>query len=68
MLALAKPPQKMEWFSVRDLPRSSSAAKPSDDYDWSCTARGFGFRDLGYDDGSDDLPRQRRWPRGWEVF
>lgn len=68
MLALAKPPQKMEWISVRDFRRTRFDAKPSEDYDWSYPARGFGFRDLGYDDGYDDLPRRRRWPRGWELF
>lgn len=68
MLALAKPPQKIEWISVRDLRRRRSEAKLSEDYDWSYTARGFGFRDLGYDDGHDDLPRRRRWPRGWELY
>jgi hypothetical protein len=68
MLALAKPPQKMEWISVRDFRRTRFDAKPSEDYDWSYPARGFGFRDLGYDDGYDDLPRRRRWPRGWELY
>lgn len=69
MLALCKPPQKMEYLSVRDLPRMRSAAKQSDDYDWRPTARGFGFRCLGDDDGYDeDRPRRRRWPRGWEAF
>jgi phage terminase large subunit len=68
MLALCKPPQKLEWISVRDLGRMRSGPRPSDDYDWSYPARGFGFRDLGPDDGSDDVPKRRRWPRGWEAF
>ncbi len=65
MLALSKPPQKMEWFSVRDHPRLRAKAKESEEYDWRPTARGFGFRCLGDDDGYDeDRPRRRRWPRG----
>lgn len=68
MLALCKPPVKYEWHSVRELPSMRSQSKSSDDYDWSYPARGFGFRDLGYDDGRDDQPKIRRWTRGWENF
>jgi phage terminase large subunit len=68
MLALCKPPQKIECYLIRDLPRLRAGTKPSDDYDWSYAARGFGFRDLGVDDGYDDPPRRRRWRRGWELY
>lgn len=68
MLALCRPPLKIEWMSIRNLRRPRSEAKLSEDYDWSYTARGFGFRDLGDDDGHDDLPKRRRWPRGWELY
>jgi hypothetical protein len=70
MLALSQPYQKFECYTIRDLPRLRSGAKPSADYDWSYAARGFGFRDLGDDDGDDKRDPWAGWcgklrlPRG----
>jgi hypothetical protein len=68
MLALCKPPQKIEFVLIRDRQQMRFGAESSAAYDWSYPARGFGFRDLGEDDGCDDQPMRRRWPRGWENF
>jgi hypothetical protein len=53
MLALGKPPQVMEWHSVRELrdPRSPFYAGSDDD-----------------DNDLHTLVRRRRWPRGWGLF
>ena len=67
MLALCRPYQKFEYYSIRDLPRLRSksterAAVTIHPY--------FGFDDLGEDDGIDQRDRwagsveKRRWPRG----
>jgi phage terminase large subunit len=66
MLALAKPPQKYEYYSPRDLPRlgSGSAQRPIDQYGglaWT------GFRQVP-SDPAEDRPLRRRWPRGWDLF
>jgi phage terminase large subunit len=52
MLALCKPPQKIEFYSIRDLPRMSSQAKSSPLDDWRYPVSGFGFRER--DDDDDD--------------
>jgi phage terminase large subunit len=66
MLALCKPPQKYEWYSIRDLPRlrSGSAQRPGD----QCGGLAYtGFREVPHDP-AEDRPLRRRWPRGWDVF
>jgi hypothetical protein len=68
MPALCKPPQKFEWYSIRDLPRRHAAARSSAAYDWSYPAHGFGFREVDDDEQDDDRPKKRRWPRGWEAY
>jgi hypothetical protein len=68
MLALCKPPQKIDFYLSSDLARLRSGNKASPDYDWRYPARGFGFSERGEDDGDDDQPRPRRWSRGWEVL
>jgi phage terminase large subunit len=70
MLALGKPPQKIEWYSIRDLRRMGSGAEASAAYDWHYPARGFGFRERADDDGVDERDSwagwvgKARWPRG----
>jgi hypothetical protein len=66
MLALCKPPQKMEWTSVRELGRfrSGAAQRPTDQnggLGWT------GFREVP-NDPAEDRPLRRRWPRGWDLF
>ena len=67
MLALGKPYQKFEFYTIHDLRRLTSkstgpASVMSHPY--------FGFDDLGDDDGDDErdpwagLVGKRRWPRG----
>ncbi len=66
MLALCKPPQKYEWYSIRDFPRlrSGSAQRLGD----QCGGLAYmGFREVPHDP-AEDIPLRGRWPRGWEVF
>ena len=66
MLALCKPPQKYEWYSIRDFQRlrSGSAQRPGD----QCGGLAYtGFREVPHDP-AEDIPLRRRWARGWEVF
>jgi phage terminase large subunit len=66
MLALCKPPQKFEWYSIRDLQRwRSKSAGPSP------RAHPFwGFTEVSDDDGVDERDPwagwvgKARWPRG----
>jgi hypothetical protein len=71
MLAISRPYQKFEFYSIRDLPRLKSERTRIADYGSSYSARGFGFREVGDDDGYDDDRPSRyrfRWPRGWDLF
>jgi len=65
MLALCKPPQKMEWTSVRELGRLTASAQPPTHQNgglgWT------GFREVP-SDPAEDRPLRRRWPRGWDLF
>jgi len=69
MLALCKPPEIFEYYSIRDLPRLRAEAAASDEYRSFWSPFG-GFREVIGKEHPEDYPsvRRRRWPRGWELF
>jgi hypothetical protein len=67
MLALGRPPARIEYYSIRDLSRLASrtyepsrAALEANPY--------WGFTEVPYKDDDDDQPFRRRWPRDWRGF
>jgi hypothetical protein len=56
MLALSKPPPEYAYRSVRDIRRSRG-----EDTETSGLPFNMGFKEIGDDDGSDELPDSRSW-------
>jgi phage terminase large subunit len=67
MLALCKPPQKYEWHSIRELGRFRSDTNDKSAPKGPPPHPFWGFTEVP-SDPAEDMPRPRRWPRGWEVF
>lgn len=60
MLALCKPPPEYAYLSVRDLRRERSRDEDAENAEHPY----FGFREVGEDDGSDEVSDSRSWRYG----
>jgi len=65
MLALCKPPQKYEWYSIRDLERFSSDTRSAPKGPAPHPFWGFSEKSS---DPAEDLRPPRKSSRGWEHF